>query len=160
MTSQTATSDRRKYLTEEELKRFFAVIKNVRDRALFTVAYWRGLRASEIGSIPWSDWNQKKRQIWITRLKGSDSGEYPLSPAEQKALVAWRDVRGNAAGPMFSSRNSSSFTRSEKEQGKKSAGIGRGMVHILFRDTTRQRPGSRNIYGTNTRSSTRSPRTW
>jgi integrase len=52
MTSQTATSDRRKYLTEEELKRFFAVIKNVRDRALFTVAYWRGLRASEIGSIP------------------------------------------------------------------------------------------------------------
>ena len=97
-----SSSDRRKYLTEEELKRFFAVVKSVRDRAIFTLAYWRGLRASEIGRIPWSDWDQKKRLIWITRLKGSDSGEYPLSPAETKALIAWREIRGNEAGPMLS----------------------------------------------------------
>src|SRR5580692_202641 len=127
------TSEQRKYLTEEELKRFLGVVKNPRDRAIFTIAYWRGLRASEIGNIPWSDWNQKKREIWITRLKGSDSGEYPLSPQETKALIAWRDVRGNEAGPMFPSRNSSSFTLSAGGRGKKSSGIGRGMIDVLFR---------------------------
>lgn len=129
-----STTDQRKYLEEEELKRFFSVIRSVRDRAIFTLAYWRGLRASEIGSIPWSAWSQKKRTIWITRLKGSLSGEYPLSPAEHKALTAWRELRGNQTGPMFPSRNSSSFTLSEGGKGKKNSGIGRGMVHILFRN--------------------------
>ena|ERR1700722_104698 len=127
-----APSDLRKYLTEEELKRVLGVVKSVRDRAIFTVAYWRGLRASEIGSIPWSAWNQKKRVIWITRGKGSLSGEYPLAPAEHKALLAWKELRGNEPGPMFSSRESSTFTLAAGGKGKKNAGIGRGMIHLLF----------------------------
>jgi integrase len=126
------SSERRKYLTEEELKQFLAVVKSVRDRAIFTVTYWRALRASEIGRIPWSAWNQKARKIYIFRLKGSLAGEFPLSPAEHKALIAWREIRGNDPGPMFTSRNSSTFTLAPK--GKKSAGIGRGMVHVLFHD--------------------------
>jgi len=73
-----STSDKRKYLTEEELKRFFGVVKNPRDRAIFTIAYWRGLRASEIGNIPWSDWNQKKRNL--------------DNPPEGFGLWAWPDV--------------------------------------------------------------------
>jgi integrase len=130
----TSSPDARKYVTEEELKRFFAAIKSVRDRAIFTLAYWRGLRASEIGSLPWTAWNQKKRVIWISRLKGSLSGEYPLSPAETKALTAWRELRGNEPGWMFPSRNSASFELAAGGKGKKSGGIGRGMIHLLFCD--------------------------
>jgi integrase len=124
------SSQLRKYLTEQELTQVLGVIRSVRDRAIFVLAYWRGLRASEIGRIPWSDWNQKARKIYVFRLKHSLAGEFPLSPAEHKALIAWREVRGNQPGPMFPSRESSTFVRAAG--GKVSAGIGRGMVHVLF----------------------------
>lgn len=125
-------SQSRKYLTEQELKQVLGVIKSPRDRAIFVLAYWRGLRASEIGRIPWSDWDQKKKKIYIFRLKSSLAGEFPLSPAETKALTAWKEIRGNHQGPMFLSRESSTFTLAPK--GKTCAGIGRGMIHVLFRD--------------------------
>jgi integrase len=124
-------SDLRKYLTEEELRRFFGVLVSPRDRALFTVAYWRGLRAAEIGRLPWSAWDQKKKLLYVFRLKGSLAGEYPISPAEHKALLAWKEIRGNEPGPMFRSRNSGSYVKAP--HGKESAGIGRGMIHVLFR---------------------------
>jgi len=124
------SADSRKYLTEDELRRFLGVIKSVRDRAIFTVAYWRGLRASEIGLMPWNAWDQKARRIYVWRLKRSLAGEFPLSPAETKALTAWRQIRGNQPGPMFTSRKSGSYTR--QPHGKSSAGIGRGQIHALF----------------------------
>ncbi len=125
----TDPSELRKYLTEDELRRFFATIKSVRDRAIFTLTYWRGLRASEVGLMPWSAWDQKGKRIFVHRLKKSCSGEYALAPAETKALIAWRTVRGNEPGPMFSSRESTSFTL--EPHGKTSAGIGRGMIYVL-----------------------------
>ncbi len=125
-----ASTDERKYLTEQELKRFLSAVKSARDRAIFTICYWRGLRASEVGRIPWSDWDQRKKKIYIFRLKHSLSGEFPLSPQETKALTAWKEVRGNNPGPMFPSRESSSFVAADR--GKTSAGIGRGMIHVLF----------------------------
>ena len=35
--------EKRKYLTEEELKRLLKVVTSPRDGAIFTVCYWRGL---------------------------------------------------------------------------------------------------------------------
>jgi site-specific recombinase XerC len=37
------------YLTPEEIERFFRFVTSVRDRALFRLAYHRGLSASELG---------------------------------------------------------------------------------------------------------------
>jgi integrase len=37
------------FLTQEEMKRLFGVIKDKRDRTIFLTAYRHGLRASEIG---------------------------------------------------------------------------------------------------------------
>jgi site-specific recombinase XerD len=116
----------RKYLTEEELKRLLHVIKvrkSARDEAIFLVTYWRGLRASEVGRIPLSAWNQSKCRLFVTRLKGSLSGEFPLSTAEQSALNAWLKIRGSAPGPLFPSRESGMF----------GSGIGRKMLHVLMR---------------------------
>jgi site-specific recombinase XerD len=116
----------RKYLTEDELKRLLSVIRkhqNARDEAIFLVTYWRGLRASEVGQIPLNAWNRPKRRLFIHRLKGSLSGEYPISKAEHNALTAWVKIRGTAAGPLFPSRESGSI----------GAGIGRAMLHVLMR---------------------------
>ncbi len=122
----------RKYLTESELRQFMSVVKSLRDRAIWTICYWRGLRASEVGTIPWSDWDQKKKKIYVVRLKRSLAGEFPLSPAETKALNAWKEIRGNEPGPMFPSRNSATFQL--YPTGKKSPGIGRSRLHVLFRE--------------------------
>jgi type 1 fimbriae regulatory protein FimB len=110
-------------LTEEELKRLLVVIKSPRDRAIFTVTYWRGLRASEVGRIPLSAWRVSARRLYVTRLKGSLSAEFPISPDEHRVLTAWLKIRGGAPGPLFPSR----------ESGKIGAGISRQMLHVLMR---------------------------
>lgn len=116
--SKAAPQVERKYLTEEELHRFMAVIKSPRDRAIFAVCYWRGLRASEIGMLPLSAYRPQAKTLFVKRLKGSMSGEFPLSPLEVRALAAWLKVRGTDPGPLFTSRNRRA--------------IGRRMIHVLM----------------------------
>ena len=103
--SKPAPEVDRKYLTEEELRRFMSVIKSPRDRAIFSVCYWRGLRASEIGMLPMSAYRSSAKTLFVTRKKGSMSGEFPLSPLEVRTLTAWLKVRGSDPGPLFMSRN-------------------------------------------------------
>jgi len=82
-----------------------AVIKSPRDRAIFAVCYWRGLRASEIGMLPLTAYRPQAKTLFVKRLKGSMSGEFPLSPLEVRTLTAWLKVRGADPGPLFISRN-------------------------------------------------------
>jgi integrase len=68
-----------KYLTSEEVEAFFRVVKEPRDVAIFRLAYHRGLRASEIGKIQLTDLRLDAGRIQISRLKGSNSFDYPLT---------------------------------------------------------------------------------
>lgn len=77
------------YLTEAEVTAFFAAISDPRDRALFTVAYYRGLRASELYLIRRHDVDLDASSISVRRLKGSDGGRYELTEMEISALKAW-----------------------------------------------------------------------
>jgi type 1 fimbriae regulatory protein FimB len=120
------TTEERKYLTEEELTRLMKQVlkepnayNRLRNTAIFTVMYWRGLRASEVGKFKHSSWRQQTGRLYVERLKGSLTSEPILSPAETRALKAWTRVRGHAPGPLFPSR----------EGGK---GIARGMLHVLM----------------------------
>jgi integrase len=54
--------EQRKYLTEDELKRFLKGIESTQERAIFTVFYWRGLRAAEPGQLKLSDWDRKAQR--------------------------------------------------------------------------------------------------
>jgi integrase len=74
------------FLTQDGLKRLFAVIKEKRDKALFLLAYRHGLRASEIGLLQRTDLDLKQGRITILRLEGSLSGIYPLQPDVIKLL--------------------------------------------------------------------------
>lgn len=93
------------YLTQEETERFFRAIASVRDRAMFRLAYHRGLRASEIALFQLADYRPAAGRIFVRRLKGSNSGEYRVTQIESRVLRAWLRERGTAAGPLFLSRN-------------------------------------------------------
>lgn len=82
-----------KYLTQEEVKRFFCVIKNLRDRVIFDLMYKYGLRASEVGLIMIFNVDLKDNWIEITRLKGSQSHEYPLFEDSSKLLKKYIKTR-------------------------------------------------------------------
>jgi integrase len=93
-----------KYLSEDQLERFFAMMTDPRDVAIFRVIYHRGLRAGEVGRLQLSDWNQERDRIRFSRLKGSHGGEYHLTSREVRALRAWLKIRGAEQGPLFPSR--------------------------------------------------------
>jgi integrase len=93
-----------KYLTEEQLAKLFSVISSPRDRAIFRLAYHRGLRASEVGMLTMNDYRPSAGRIFVHRLKEGHSGEYSLTDIEQRTLRAWLKERGAAPGPIFISR--------------------------------------------------------
>jgi integrase len=78
-----------KYLSKVEVERFFCVIPkaNVRDQLLFDLMYRHGLRRIEASILKVEDISNDR--IWITRVKRSISGEYPLHPRTRKLLAAY-----------------------------------------------------------------------
>lgn len=67
-----------KYFTEDELKKLFKVIKEVsrhpaRDEAIFKIAYYCALRASEVSLLKVSDYNLGRNELYCRRLKGSNN---------------------------------------------------------------------------------------
>jgi len=52
-----------KYLTQEELQRFFAAIPSPRDRALFAMIYHYGLRVDEATTLTLEDLDLKNHRI-------------------------------------------------------------------------------------------------
>lgn len=111
--------DDRKYLTEDELRKLLSVISDARDKAIFTVAYWRGLRACEVGRLTLASFDRKREMLHVKRAKRSLEGSFPLSPQELRALRGWLKVRGDKPGPLFPSRHG--------------RGISRQMLDVLMR---------------------------
>jgi integrase len=93
-----------KYLTAEELDRLFAVVKAPRDRAIFRLAYHRGLRAGEVGKLQLADFRAAADRLYVHRLKIGNAGEYVLTSIELKVLRSWLKERGSSPGALFISR--------------------------------------------------------
>jgi site-specific recombinase XerD len=108
-----------KYLTKQEIRKLFSVIVNPRDRAIFRIAYFKGLRASEVGALQLSSFNPAEGRLMVERLKGSLSSDAELSPQELQYLKAWLRDRGQAPGPLFPSN--------------RKKGISRYQLHVLMR---------------------------
>jgi type 1 fimbriae regulatory protein FimB len=104
------------YLNEEELAALFRAIHSAMHVALFEVSFHRGLRASEVGLLQLSDLRLPVRRLYVRRLKGGHSGEYPLTEREVKALRRWLAVRGTAPGPLFPSRQGGPISRTRLHQ--------------------------------------------
>lgn len=89
------------FLTQDEVRRLFSVIKHKRDRAIFAVAYRHGLRASEVGLLQRTDVDLKQGHIAIHRLKGSFSGVYPMKPDTVKLIRSYLRERTNDSPYLF-----------------------------------------------------------
>ena len=92
------------YLSQEEVKRLFAVIKTKRDKALFLIAYRHGLRASEVQLLRTQDIDFDRRKIFIRRLKAGLSGEQLLQEDEVKSLRSYVRSRRDTNEILFISQ--------------------------------------------------------
>lgn len=83
-------------------------LPGLRDRALLSVAYDSGLRASELVAIAMEHvleaLDPEARLLSIPRSKGDKEGEGAtafLSPRSVRAIAAWTDAAGITSGPLF-----------------------------------------------------------
>lgn len=96
------------YLTKVEVERLFATIPQVdgRNRLLFDVMYRYGLRRQEAALIRREHVGER---IWITRIKGGVSGEYPIHPTTRRLLWEYLQQLGPASRSyLFTTRQSDS----------------------------------------------------
>jgi integrase len=66
------------YLARDQVRRFLSVITSLRDRALFSLIYFYGLRVSEACSLDRANLDLDRQKIRILRSKNGIPGEKPL----------------------------------------------------------------------------------
>jgi integrase len=93
-----------RYLTQEEVTRFFAVISSPHDRALFALIYHYGLRVEEATLLTLEDVNLKDLHIRVHRLKHGVSTQKPLWRHNAKLLRSYLRVRQDAGYCLFTGR--------------------------------------------------------
>ena len=94
------------YLTKQEVERFFAAIPPLdgRNKLLFDVIYRYGLRRLEAALIRRE---HVAERMWITRLKGGVSSEYPIHPTTRRLLWEYLEHLGDSSCPyLFTTRQS------------------------------------------------------
>ena len=89
------------FLTQDEVRRLFAVITGKRDHALFQLAYHHGLRASEVSLLQRADVHEKQGRIYIPRVKGSIAKTYPLQPDDVRLVRAYLRTREDDSPYLF-----------------------------------------------------------
>src|SRR5258706_14732570 len=89
------------FLTQEEVRRLFAVITGKRDRALFQLAYHHGLRASEVSLLQRAAIHEKQGRIYIPRVKGSIAKTYPMQPEDVRLVQNYLRTRADDSPYLF-----------------------------------------------------------
>jgi integrase/recombinase XerC len=96
-----------RYLTQDDIRRFFSVIESPRDRALFALIYHHGLRVGEVALLARGDVSLARGRIVVRRLKGGRWSEQPLfagTLALLREFLATVPAR-EAASPLFPGRS-------------------------------------------------------
>lgn len=123
-----------KYLTQDELSRFFGGIHSPRDRALFALIYHYGLRVDEATALTLEDFDLRNHRIRVRRLKNGLGGEKPLWRHTAKLLRAYLRIRKDAGPYLFTGREGPVKKRQIQNlfaRYAKAAGISGRSVHSL-----------------------------
>jgi len=72
-----------------------------RDAAAIWIAFNHGLRVSEMCDLRWSDIQWQERRILVRRLKGSQTGEHPLTEQDKRFLGPLRAPGLRASDRVF-----------------------------------------------------------
>jgi integrase len=94
-----------RYLTQDEIGRFFAAITSLRDRALFALMYHHGLRVGEVLLLRWVDLDLDRGRLLVRRLKGGAWSEQIVFAGTAAIRRAYCDRFESAPdGPLFPGR--------------------------------------------------------
>jgi integrase/recombinase XerC len=77
-----------RYLTQDEARRFFQVVRDPRDRALFALMYFHGLRVGEVLLLRRGDADLERSRLLVRRLKGGSWSEQVLFATAVELLRA------------------------------------------------------------------------
>jgi type 1 fimbriae regulatory protein FimB/type 1 fimbriae regulatory protein FimE len=72
-----------------------------RDAAAIWLAFNHGLRVSELADLRWADVQWEERRLMVRRLKGSQSGEHPLTEQDKRYLGPLRGKGQRPADRVF-----------------------------------------------------------
>jgi integrase/recombinase XerD len=123
-----------KYLTQDELKRFFATINSPRDKALFGLIYHYGLRVGEALMLTVDDVNFNNHRITIRRSKNGLGGEKPLWRHTAKLLRRYLRERRDVGPYLFTGRKGPLQKRQVQKlfsEYAEAAGIKERSIHAL-----------------------------
>ena len=84
-----------RFLREEEIERFFAVIRSKRDWALFRLMLRSGLRVEEVATLTVGAIDCKRRRIMVFNGKGGKDRVVYISDDAHDALVAYLKIRAH-----------------------------------------------------------------
>lgn len=93
-----------RYMTQEEVKRFFGVITDRRDKALFGLIYLYGLRVGEACLLRVGDLDFERDRLFVPRLKNGYAGVKPLRHDARKLLKSYLRVRLPHGDALFTTR--------------------------------------------------------
>ncbi|TFG40027.1 MAG: hypothetical protein E4H48_08190 [Syntrophobacterales bacterium] len=97
-----------RYLSQDELRQFFAVITNPRDLALFTLIYHNGLRVGEVALLRHEDVDLARQRIVVWRLKCGTWSAQPLFAVTAELLARHlTTISADPEGPLFLGQNGS-----------------------------------------------------
>lgn len=98
-------------LTPAQIEQLFSVITDLRDRALFLVAYRHGLRASEVSLLKKTDVDLTMTRITIRRLTQRPYHVHDLQKDEVIALRRYLKSRTDTSAILFLSAGGGAITR-------------------------------------------------
>ncbi len=88
-------------LKDDQVRRLFAVITDVRDRAMFMLMLRCGLRVQEVAHLTVDAIEYQRRQVFVSSGKGSKDRVVYLSEDARSALLAYLAKRSSKAKGLF-----------------------------------------------------------
>jgi site-specific recombinase XerD len=90
-----------RHLKDDQVRRLFAVIKDLRDRAMFMLMLRCGLRVQEVAQLTVDALEYQRRQIFIFKGKGGRDRVVYMSEDARSALLAYLEKRSSKARALF-----------------------------------------------------------
>ena len=90
-----------RYLQDEQVTRFFVVITDLRDRAMFMLMLRCGLRVQEVADLTVDAVEYGRRQIFVSNGKGAKDRVVYMSEDARSALLAYLAKRSSKAKGLF-----------------------------------------------------------
>jgi site-specific recombinase XerD len=90
-----------RHLKDDQVTRLLAVIKDVRDRAMFMLMLRCGLRVQEVADLTADAVDYPRRQLFVSKGKGSKDRIVYLSEDARSALLAYLSKRSTKGKRLF-----------------------------------------------------------